>query len=72
MVIHSLGYQLSYFGNAAFKGLSQMKVMLSEEREMILQHFLVVAMFIFQEFQISFRYRKTTEDVWSGGLVSIL
>lgn len=66
MVIHSLGYQLIYFDNATFKGLSQIKAMPSEEGEMILQHCLMVSRFIFQEFQMPFQFRKTREDIWAG------
>lgn len=43
-----------------------MKAMPSEEWEMILQHCLMVLRFIFQEIQVSFQFRKTTEDIWSG------
>lgn len=72
MMIHSLGYQLIYFDNATFKGLSQIKAMPSEEGEMILQHCLMVLKFIFQEFQMPFQFRKATEDIWAGCSFSIL
>lgn len=59
-------FRVSDFDNATFKGLSQMKAMPSEEREIILQCCLMVLRFMFQEFQVSFQFRKTTEDIWSG------
>lgn len=43
-----------------------MKAMPSEERVIILQCCLMVLRFMFQEFQVSFQFRKTTEDIWSG------
>lgn len=66
MMIHSLRYQVIYFDHATFQGLSLMKATPSEEWEMLLQHCLMVLGFIFQGFQVSFQFRKTTEDIWSG------